>query len=106
IIGLGLGCFNQPLTLVMQNILPARDMGVSTAAVTFFRQIGGTVGVAVTLSLWFALAPSAISHEVGVSLGQPAFHRALTQVANGPAGQPARQLASALVSGHTGAAQG
>lgn len=56
--GLGLGGASQPLTLVMQNILPARDMGVSTGAVTFFRQIGGAIGLAVFLSLWFALTPT------------------------------------------------
>jgi EmrB/QacA subfamily drug resistance transporter len=56
--GLGLGGASQPLTLVMQNILPARDMGVSTAAVTFFRQIGGAIGLAAFLALWFGLTPT------------------------------------------------
>src|SRR5699024_11362524 len=43
IVGLGLGNMMQPLTLAIQNALPARDMGVSTAAAPFFRQIGGTL---------------------------------------------------------------
>ncbi|MFI1911557.1 MDR family MFS transporter [Nocardia sp. NPDC020380] len=53
ITGFGLGNLMQPLTLAIQNALPPKDMGVSTAAATFFRQIGGTLGVAVFLSVLF-----------------------------------------------------
>jgi hypothetical protein len=38
-------------------------MGVSTAAATFFRQIGGTLGVAVFLSILFAQLTPNISQS-------------------------------------------
>ncbi|MFJ3217572.1 MDR family MFS transporter [Kitasatospora sp. NPDC086801] len=72
IVGLGLGAFNQPLNLVMQNILPAGDMGVATAAVTFFRQIGSTMGVALFLTLLFSFAAPDIAAELRVAGGQQA----------------------------------
>ncbi|MEU3272370.1 MFS transporter [Saccharomonospora sp. NPDC006951] len=54
IIGLGLGGCMQTLIIAVQNAGPRRDMGVSTASATFFRQIGGTLGVAVFLSILFS----------------------------------------------------
>jgi EmrB/QacA subfamily drug resistance transporter len=47
VVGLGLGLFMQILTLCVQNSLPMQFMGVGTAAVTFFRTLGGAVGSAV-----------------------------------------------------------
>nr|WP_083869187.1 MDR family MFS transporter [Nocardia niigatensis] len=68
--GFGLGNLMQPLTLALQNALPPKDMGVSTAAATFFRQIGGTLGVAVFLSVLFTqLAPNITTSLQ--SAGQP-----------------------------------
>lgn len=54
VIGLGLGGCMQTLTIAAQNAGPRRDMGVSTAATTFFRQTGGTLGVAAFLSVLFS----------------------------------------------------
>jgi EmrB/QacA subfamily drug resistance transporter len=58
--GLGLGQLMQTLTLASQNSVEARDMGVATSASTFFRQIGGTLGVAIIFSVLFSVLPSAI----------------------------------------------
>jgi EmrB/QacA subfamily drug resistance transporter len=44
IFGLGLGLFMQVLTLVVQNAVPMRQMGVATSSVTFFRSMGGAIG--------------------------------------------------------------
>jgi EmrB/QacA subfamily drug resistance transporter len=46
IVGIGLGSAMQPLVLAVQNGLGPRDMGAGTAASTFFRSLGGAVGVA------------------------------------------------------------
>ncbi|GAA5177659.1 hypothetical protein GCM10023322_02880 [Rugosimonospora acidiphila] len=46
IIGVGLGLSMQPLILAVQNGLALRDMGSGTATATFFRSLGGSVGVA------------------------------------------------------------
>ena len=58
LIGLGLGQLMQTLTIASQNSVGLRDMGVATSASTFFRQIGGTLGTAVLLSLLFTLFPT------------------------------------------------
>jgi EmrB/QacA subfamily drug resistance transporter len=44
VFGAGLGLFMQVLTLVVQNAVPMRLMGVGTSAVTFFRSMGGAIG--------------------------------------------------------------
>ncbi|AOX67529.1 MFS transporter [Curtobacterium sp. BH-2-1-1] len=62
LIGLGLGSVMQSLTLASQGSVEARDMGVATSSATFFRQIGGTLGTAVLLSILFSVMPSNILH--------------------------------------------
>jgi EmrB/QacA subfamily drug resistance transporter len=54
VFGVGLGFSMQPLVLAVQNAVPPRDMGVATASATFFRQLGGTLGTAVFLSILFS----------------------------------------------------
>lgn len=61
-IGAGLGQLMQTLTLASQSSVQANQMGVATGASTFFRQIGGTLGVAVLLSVLFAVLPANIVH--------------------------------------------
>jgi EmrB/QacA subfamily drug resistance transporter len=53
VLGVGLGCCMQPLLLIMQSAVPPAEIGVATSSATFFRQIGGTLGVAVFLSVLF-----------------------------------------------------
>lgn len=60
LIGLGLGQLMQTLTLASQSSVEPRDMGVATSASTFFRQIGGTMGVAILLSILFGAMPNNI----------------------------------------------
>ena len=57
LIGLGLGQLMQTLTIASQNSVEAHQMGVATSASTFFRQIGGTLGVAILLSVLFSALP-------------------------------------------------
>ena len=47
VVGAGLGLFMQTLMLAVQNTIPDEYMGAGTAAVTFFRTLGGAVGAAV-----------------------------------------------------------
>ncbi len=44
--GLGIGISMSLFTIVVQNAFPARQLGEVTAGLTFFRSIGGTIGVA------------------------------------------------------------
>jgi EmrB/QacA subfamily drug resistance transporter len=64
-VGLGLGQLMQTLTLASQNSVTTRDMGVATSASTFFRQMGGTVGVAVIFSVLFSRLPDTIAAAFG-----------------------------------------
>lgn len=47
VLGAGLGMLMQNLVLVVQNSIEVKNLGVATSAVTFFRSLGGTVGVSV-----------------------------------------------------------
>jgi EmrB/QacA subfamily drug resistance transporter len=63
VFGAGLGLNMQTIVLAMQNAVPVRDMGVATSSVTFFRQVGGTLGTAVFLSILFSAAPTKIAER-------------------------------------------
>ena len=75
--GVGLGFNMQPLTLAVQNAVPPRDMGVATSSATFFRQMGGTLGTAVFLSVLFSTVGDKIVAAFGAREGDPAFQAAL-----------------------------
>ena len=68
VIGAGLGFCMQTLIIAAQNAGPRRDMGVSTASATFFRQMGGTLGVAIFLTILFNLLPNKIADAFGGKL--------------------------------------
>ena len=61
VVGLGLGQLMQTLTMAVQAAVDAKDIGVATSSATFFRQIGGTLGTAIMLSLLFGILPTNIS---------------------------------------------
>ena len=46
VLGLGMGCLMQMMSLIAQNSVELRDMGVATSARMFFQQMGGSLGVA------------------------------------------------------------
>jgi len=46
LLGAGIGMVLQVLILAVQNEAPVEDLGVATSTVTFFRVVGGSVGVA------------------------------------------------------------
>ncbi|NUT07215.1 MAG: MFS transporter [Hamadaea sp.] len=47
LVGVGVGMTMQNLVLAVQNDVPLQEMGAASASVTFFRSLGGTVGVSV-----------------------------------------------------------
>jgi EmrB/QacA subfamily drug resistance transporter len=49
--GIGIGTTMSLFTIVVQNAFPARQLGEVTASLQFFRNIGGTLGVAILGSL-------------------------------------------------------
>ena len=64
LIGMGLGQLMQTLTLAAQNAVSPKDIGVATSSSMFFRQMGGTLGVAVFISILFNRLPDAIRESL------------------------------------------
>ncbi|SOD71639.1 EmrB/QacA subfamily drug resistance transporter [Jatrophihabitans sp. GAS493] len=74
--GVGLGLNMQTIVLAMQNSVPPRDIGVTTSSSTFFRQVGGTLGAAIFLSILFSTAPAKIAAQYKEAATDPAFQAA------------------------------
>ncbi len=81
VFGLGLGGNMQPLILAVQNAVSPREMGVATSSATFFRQVGGTLGTAVFLSILFSTAGDNIQRAFSQIAPTPAFQAALNDPA-------------------------
>ncbi|MFI2203129.1 MFS transporter [Streptomyces sp. NPDC020192] len=75
--GIGLAGCMQILTLAVQNAVEPKDMGVATASATFFRQMGGTAGTAIFLSVLFSTVGDKISSAFRSAAQTPAFQAAL-----------------------------
>ncbi len=71
--GVGLGLTMQPLILAVQNAASPREIGVATSSVTFFRQIGGTIGVAGLLSMLFSVLGGRVASAYRAAAADPAF---------------------------------
>jgi EmrB/QacA subfamily drug resistance transporter len=63
VLGAGLGFTMQTLILAVQNAVGPRDMGVATSSATFFRSMGGSLGVA----LFGALFNARLSDNLGTT---------------------------------------
>jgi EmrB/QacA subfamily drug resistance transporter len=84
VFGIGLGLFMQVLTLVVQNAVPMKELGVATSSVTFFRSMGGAIGASalgavltagITAELPRYLPPAvlrATGDKAGALIGSPA----------------------------------
>jgi EmrB/QacA subfamily drug resistance transporter len=81
LVGWGLGANMQPITLAVQNAMPPEDMGVATASSTFFRQMGGTLGTAVFLSVLFSSLGGQIADSFRAAAATPQFQAALADPA-------------------------
>jgi EmrB/QacA subfamily drug resistance transporter len=101
--GIGLGFNMQPLTLAVQNAVSPRDIGVATSSATFTRQIGGTLGTAIFLSILFTAVPSRIQSAFSAAARTPAFQAALKNPQS-PTGNPGTDSAfiQSLQQAHTG----
>jgi hypothetical protein len=102
VFGLGLGGNMQPLILAVQNAMPPKDIGVATSSTTFFRQMGGTLGTAVFLSILFSTVTGNIAAAFREVAPTAAFQAALHDpaVLANPANQAVIQ---AIQTGQAGA---
>jgi EmrB/QacA subfamily drug resistance transporter len=103
--GLGLGFNFQPLTLAVQNAVSPRLIGVATSSATFTRQIGGTLGTAIFLSILFSTVPDKITTAMQKVVPTKDFQAALHDPANA-AFAKSFQAAQAGGSGSAGSAGG
>jgi EmrB/QacA subfamily drug resistance transporter len=83
IMGLGIGPSMAVFTIVVQNAVAFREMGVATSALTFFRQIGGSIGLAIAGTVFGSTALGQLVPQL-TSAGVPAataqqVHDHLTQ---------------------------
>ncbi|MFC0626995.1 MFS transporter [Kribbella deserti] len=65
VLGVGVGLVMQNLVLAAQNDVPARELGTATSAVSFFRSLGGTIGV----SALGAVLANRVASSLGTSGG-------------------------------------
>jgi EmrB/QacA subfamily drug resistance transporter len=89
VVGLGLGQMMQTLMVASQNAVDAKDIGVATSTSTFFRQIGGTLGVAVFMTLLF----SRVEEAIRAAFERPEVIQGIEQATSDPAvmSNPANQ---------------
>ncbi|UVE95124.1 MULTISPECIES: MDR family MFS transporter [unclassified Dietzia] len=85
VLGIGLGNCMQPLTLIVQNAVSPREIGVATASATFFRQLGGTAGVAVFLSILFSRVGGSISGQLEQAAADGSLARGVQEGLTDPA---------------------
>mgnify|MGYP000718107808 CR=1 FL=1 len=105
LIGLGLGQLMQTLTLAAQNSVPASEVGVATASATFFRQMGGTLGVAVFISILF----NNLADTIPAAFKRPEIQAGIKQALTDPkvlADPNNKEFLVSLQSGNMGALAG
>jgi len=71
LLGIGTGALMQNLVLVTQNSLPATALGAGSGAVTFFRSLGGTVGIAILGSVLGSTITTKLSDGMSKLFGAP-----------------------------------
>jgi hypothetical protein len=76
-------------TIVVQNAVPMRALGVATSNLTFFRQIGGSVGLALLGTVFANRLTDEIAPQM-VAAGVPS--QVVSQFANQPGGGSATDL--------------
>lgn len=76
VLGAGIGLVMQVMVLAVQNEAPIADMGVATSTVTFFRTIGGSIGV----SIFGAVFTSRLTHLLGSAVPQNLTPAAINQL--------------------------
>lgn len=69
VLGLGIGLSMQVLTIIVQNTVAYRDLGVATSGVTFFRTLGGAFGAAVFGSLYSNFLSARLPDAIAATRG-------------------------------------
>jgi EmrB/QacA subfamily drug resistance transporter len=89
IAGVGIGPTLSVFTIIVQNAVPFQRLGVATSNLTFFRQIGGSVGLAVAGTAFSQALTNTIPSQIGPVFAQikaaapPAFQGQFDQLQGG-----------------------
>jgi EmrB/QacA subfamily drug resistance transporter len=71
VLGAGIGLIMQVLTIIVQNTVDYRDLGVATSGVTFFRTLGSAFGAAIFGTIYSnvlrTVLPGAVARAPGVN---------------------------------------
>jgi MFS family permease len=70
VVGIGVGMTMQNLVLAVQNSVPLSELGAASATVTFFRSLGGTIGVSVLGAVLANRVTADLSAALHVPAGQ------------------------------------
>ena len=81
LVGFGLGQLLQTTTVATQNAVEPKNIGVATSSVVFFRQMGGTLGATVFLSILF----SRVTESIQSAFQRPEIQSDLQAALNNPA---------------------
>jgi EmrB/QacA subfamily drug resistance transporter len=84
VLGFGLGNCMQPLLLIVQSAVGPSEIGVATSSATFFRQIGGTLGVAIFLSILFGGVGENIAEAIRADAQTAAWQRVVSDPSTDP----------------------
>jgi MFS family permease len=68
VLGLGMGFIMQMVSLIAQNSVEQRDMGVASSARMFFQQIGGSLGVAAFGAIFASRLTESLASNSGVHI--------------------------------------
>jgi MFS family permease len=71
VLGVGIGLAMQVLTIIVQNTVDYRDLGVATSGVTFFRTMGSSFGAAVFGTIYANQPKPKLAMAVAVSGADP-----------------------------------
>ena len=89
IVGLGIGPMFSVFAIVVQNSVPVTQIGAASSNLSFFQQVGGTVGLAITGTVFAstmtrevptALSTAGVPPQVGQALASSGGTQALTGV--------------------------
>jgi len=70
IAGIGIGPTMAVFTIIVQNAVPWQKLGAATSNLTFFRQIGGTVGLAIAGTVFGSTLQTEAPRQVGAELAR------------------------------------
>jgi EmrB/QacA subfamily drug resistance transporter len=77
--GLGIGPSFAVFTLAVQNSVPVRDLGTGTSSLTLFQQLGGTIGLAITGTIFGSKLLEEVPKQLVAAGVPPEFSNSFTE---------------------------